>query len=112
MLSSLFDPRLPKSYIDILTLSLLSLQFFLYFYLSKSTARTFFLTYFISWRLSYNLGLGYILIRQSKEKWLIRLFKRGNWMDKIKRPKVFSWIEGELKAKMGNSYDVMVSFFF
>lgn len=110
MLSSLFDPRLPKSYIDILTLSLLALQVLLFTVLPNSIAQYFFLAYFVCWRLAYNAGLGYILNLQSEQKWIVQFVKRKGWMDAEKRPEVNKWIQAELRAKMGKDYDFNVSF--
>ena len=72
MLSSLFDPRLPKSHIDILTLSLLALQVVLFVSLPLNVSRYFFMVYFAMWRLAYNAGLGYVLRQQSETKWIVR----------------------------------------
>ncbi|KAK4048562.1 phosphatidylethanolamine N-methyltransferase [Microbotryomycetes sp. JL201] len=105
MLSSLFDPRLPKSHIDILTLTLLGLQVVLFATLPIHVSRWFFLVYFAMWRLAYNAGLGYILRRQSERRWIVRTVDKKGWMDKQKRPRVHNWIAGELKAKMGKDYD-------
>lgn len=105
MLSSLFDPRLPKSTIDILTLSLLALQVGLFIVLPLSTARVFFGCYFACWRLAYNAGLGIVLRKQSETKWIVKTVEREGWMDAERRPLVNKWIKGELKAKMGRDYD-------
>lgn len=108
MLSSLFDPRLPKSHIDILTLTLLSLQLVLFCTLSTSNARMFFLFYFACWRLAYNAGLGVVLKKQSEEKWIVKTVAKHGWMDGERRPKIKKWIKGELMAKMGKDYDFEV----
>ncbi|KAK4053652.1 phosphatidylethanolamine N-methyltransferase [Microbotryomycetes sp. JL221] len=105
MLSSLFDPRLPKSHIDILTLTLLGLQVVLFISLPLHISRAFFLVYFALWRLAYNAGLGYVLRRQSEHRWIVRTVQKHGWMDKAQRPRVHKWIAGELKAKMGKDYD-------
>ncbi|KAM0786071.1 hypothetical protein ACM66B_006882 [Microbotryomycetes sp. NB124-2] len=105
MLSSLFDPRLPKSHIDILTLALLGLQVVLFATLPVAISRWFFLVYFAMWRLAYNAGLGYVLRRQSEHRWIVRTVERKGCMDKARRPRVHNWIAGELKAKMGKDYD-------
>lgn len=111
MLSSLFDPRLPKSHIDLLTLSLLFLQVFLFFILPRSVAQPFFLTYFAVWRLAYDAGLGVVLRKQSETRWIVKTVVRKGWMDHARRPKVCDWIKGELQAKMGKDYDFNVRSF-
>ncbi|KAM0745695.1 hypothetical protein T439DRAFT_307542 [Meredithblackwellia eburnea MCA 4105] len=105
MLSSLFDPRLPKSHVDVLTLSLLGLQVVLFLVLPLSISRYFFMLYFAIWRLAYNAGLGYVLRRQSEQRWIVKTVMREGWMDPNKRPKVYQWIRNELGKKMGKDYD-------
>lgn len=131
MLSSLFDPRLPKSvscratrtstarqsrltalifvqHVDILTLTLLALQVVLYFSLPIKWSRCFFLVYFALWRLAYNAGLGFVLRKQSETKWIVKTVVRKGWMDAARRPKIRRWIVGELQAKMGKDYNFEV----
>ena len=110
MLSSLFDPRLPKSWVDVLTLSLLAFQVVLFIALPLQVSRYFFMGYFACWRLAYNAGLGYVLNRQSEERWIVQTAIRKGWMDGAKRPLVKAWIERELRAKMGKDYDFDVSY--
>lgn len=105
MLSSLFDPRLPKSHVDILTLALLALQVVLFALLPLHVSRYFFLVYFAVWRLAYNAGLGYVLRKQSEQKWIVRTVIKRGWMDESRQPGVRHWIERELSAKMGKDYD-------
>ncbi|GAA5989778.1 hypothetical protein JCM10908_002316 [Rhodotorula pacifica] len=105
MLTSLFDPRTPKSNIDLLTLFLLSLQLVLFVSLSRPTARIFFGFYFAIWRLAYDAGLGYVLKRQSETRWIVRTVKRNGWFDEKRQPKVAQWVKNELKKKMGKDYD-------
>ncbi|GAA5937887.1 hypothetical protein JCM1841_003868 [Sporobolomyces salmonicolor] len=105
MISSLFDPRFPKSNIDLLTLFLLGTQVLLFFYLPTQTARRFFLVYFALWRLAYNAGLGYVLTWQSKTRWIVKTVQREGWMDEKRRPAVARWAKAELRKKMGRDYD-------
>ena len=111
MLSSLFDPRLPKSHIDILTLALLGIQVVLFAFLPLNVSRYFFLVYFAGWRLAYNVGLGYVLRRQSEERWIVETVIRKGWMDGEKRPQVKGWIQQELRRKRGQDYAFEVSNF-
>jgi hypothetical protein len=96
-------------HIDILTLGLLGLQVFLYFTLSRKAARSFFLVYFAVWRLAYNAGLGYVLRKQSEQKWIVKTVVREGWMDAVRRPQVQRWVASELQAKMGKDYRFEVS---
>ncbi|GAA5923256.1 hypothetical protein JCM3775_007484 [Rhodotorula graminis] len=105
MLSSLFDPRFPKSNIDLLTLFLLGSQLVLFFILSRPASRIFFGLYFALWRSAYDAGLGYVLRRQSEHRWIVKTVKREGWFDLDKKPKVAKWVRSELRKKMGSDYD-------
>lgn len=104
MLSSIFDPRRPKTPLDIVTVVSLSLQILLYFALSRRAAQIFFLLYFSFWRASYNAGLGWILKQQSEKGWIIRHVKQHGWMDANRRPRVHNWIKQQLVTKMDVDY--------
>ena len=108
VLSSLVDPRLPKSPLDLVIIASLAAQIVLFCTLSRSTARAFFLLYFALWRLAYNAGLGYVLRKQSESRWIVNSAKANGWFDKARQPKVYSWIQTEIKAKMGKQYDIEV----
>ncbi|GAA5857285.1 hypothetical protein JCM5353_004639 [Sporobolomyces roseus] len=105
-LHSLLNPFSPKSNIDLITLLTLSIQILLFFTLSDvKLKRWVFGTSFAMWRLGYNVGLGWVLTKQSKQRWIV---------NKAKQFKLFSttestegkttWAERELKMKMGKSY--------
>ncbi|KAI5984623.1 phospholipid methyltransferase-domain-containing protein [Pisolithus albus] len=72
VLTALFHPAYAKSHLDILNLSLLGLQLLLFCFLSRGVSRRFFLLYFIFWRTAYNAGLGWVLTKQSKKRWIVR----------------------------------------
>ncbi|GAA5846665.1 hypothetical protein JCM9279_003401 [Rhodotorula babjevae] len=105
MLSSLFDPRFPKSNIDLLTLFLLGSQLVLFVVLSRPASRIFFGLYFALWRLAYDAGLGYVLRHQSEHRWIVKTVKREGWFDLDKKPTVAKWVRSELRKKMGADYD-------
>ncbi|GAA6044275.1 hypothetical protein JCM8097_002105 [Rhodosporidiobolus ruineniae] len=105
MISSLFDPRFPKSNIDLLTLFLLGSQLLLFLVLSRPAARWFFGIYFAFWRLAYDAGLGYVLTKQSKTRWIVRTVARHGWFDSARQPAVARWVRRELGKKMGPAYD-------
>lgn len=104
MLSSIFDPRQPKTPLDILTVVSLAVQIVLYFALSRSAAQVFFFLYFAFWRASYNAGLGWILKQQSENGWIIRQVKQHGWMDPHRRPRVHNWVKQQLVTKMDKDY--------
>ncbi|KAJ3537122.1 hypothetical protein NM688_g6733 [Phlebia brevispora] len=101
---TLFDPRYPKSHIDLLNLGLLGFQIVLYFVLPRFAAKVFFLIYFAFWRGAYDVGLGWVLTKQSKKKWIVKEMKRLGWLDKDRRPAVRDWIRKQLAGKMGKDY--------
>ncbi|EJT97171.1 hypothetical protein DACRYDRAFT_85177 [Dacryopinax primogenitus] len=105
VLTSLFDPRLPKSHLDAITLLTLGAQIVLFLCLPRWAAQTFFLIYFAFWRTAYDAGLGWVLTQQSKKRWVVRQVKKRGWMDKKRRPKVAAWIQKQLEGKMGMDYD-------
>lgn len=92
-----------------MTLFLLGLQLVLFVTLSRPTARIFFGLYFALWRTAYDVGLGYVLKRQSEERWIVRTVKRNGWFDDKRHPKAAQWVKNELKKKMGKTYDFAVS---
>ncbi|CDU26283.1 related to CHO2-phosphatidylethanolamine N-methyltransferase [Sporisorium scitamineum] len=104
MLSSIFDPRQPKTPLDIVAVVSLSLQILLYFALSRPAAQIFFFLYFAFWRASYNAGLGWILKQQSEKGWIIRQVKQHGWMDAHRRPRVHHWVKQQLVTKMDKDY--------
>ncbi|WFD05726.1 phosphatidylethanolamine N-methyltransferase [Malassezia vespertilionis] len=104
MLSSIFRPDLRKTPLDLLTIALLAIQVFLYLTMSRATAQVFFLVYFAFWRLSYNVGLGHVLLRQSKSSWIVRTVEKKGWMDSARCPRTSAWIRQQILTKMGRTY--------
>ncbi|KZO97479.1 phosphatidylethanolamine N-methyltransferase [Calocera viscosa TUFC12733] len=105
VLTSLFDPRQPKSHLDALTLFTLSAQIVLFIALPRNVSQILFVLYFAFWRTAYDAGLGWVLTQQSKKRWVVREVKNRGWMDKKRRPQVAAWIQKQLEGKMGKDYD-------
>lgn len=112
---TLFNPTYPKSHFDILSLFLLGSQvalFLLFLFLHRlhphshfqSFSKGFFVVYFAFWRTAYDLGLGWVLTKQSKRKWIVRLVRGRGWLDTDRRPAVREWIRRQLEGKMGRDY--------
>ncbi|KAJ7123762.1 phospholipid methyltransferase-domain-containing protein, partial [Mycena epipterygia] len=101
---TLFHPSYPKSHLDLLNLALLGLQLVVFAVLPRSVARLFFLFYFAFWRGAYDAGLGWVLTKQSKKKWIVREVQKLGWLDPSRRPHVRSWIKAQLVGKMGKDY--------
>lgn len=110
---TLFHPGYPKSHIDLFNLALLGTQLILFFTLSRTASRIFFLLYFAFWRAAYDVGLGWVLTKQSKRKWIVREVQRLGWLDEKRRPEMRQWIKHQLAGKMGKDYsfDVRVPLF-
>lgn len=104
VLTTLFHPGYPKSHLDLLNLGLLGLQLVLYLSLSRKAAQIFFFLYFAFWRTAYDAGLGWVLTKQSKRKWIVREVQRLGWLDEKRRPAVKNWIRKQLAGKMGSDY--------
>ncbi|KAG8718977.1 phosphatidylethanolamine N-methyltransferase [Ceratobasidium sp. 395] len=104
VLTSLFHPLHPKSHLDLVNLGLLGGQILLFFALPRTISRGLFLIYFAFWRLAYDVGLGWVLTKQSKRKWIVREVQARGWLDQKRRPAVYNWIRNELKNKMGKDY--------
>ncbi|KAG9308709.1 phospholipid methyltransferase-domain-containing protein [Chiua virens] len=101
---TLFHPAYPKSHLDALSLSLLCLQLVLFYVLPRPIAKVFFLIYFAFWRAAYDAGLGWVLTKQSKKKWIVREVQRLGWLDPERKPAMRRWIRNQLAGKMGKDY--------
>ncbi|KDN42625.1 hypothetical protein K437DRAFT_257809 [Tilletiaria anomala UBC 951] len=105
MLSSIFDPRQPKTPLDLLTVGLLTAQIVTYIFMSRPTAQRFFFLLFAFWRASYNGGLGWILKQQSERAWMVRTVKKEGWFDENRRPMIHARVKQHLVSKMGPDYN-------
>ncbi|KAH9993405.1 phospholipid methyltransferase-domain-containing protein [Russula vinacea] len=104
VLTALFHPSYPKSHIDIINLGLLAFQLFLFYSLPSTPRKLFFFLYFAFWRAAYDAGLGYVLTKQSKRRWIVRTVHKLGWLDQERRPLVRAWIRNQLVGKMGKDY--------
>jgi len=105
VLTALFHPGYSKSHLDLLNLALLALQVLLFAFLPRRPSQVFFFIYFAFWRGMYDLGLGWVLTKQSKKKWIVREVQRLGWLDGERRPRVRKWIKEQLAGKMGKDYE-------
>ncbi|GLB44428.1 putative catalyzes the first step of the methylation pathway of phosphatidylcholine biosynthesis, the SAM-dependent methylation of phosphatidylethanolamine (PE) to phosphatidylmonomethylethanolamine (PMME) [Lyophyllum shimeji] len=104
VLTTLFHPGYPKSHLDLLNLGLLGTQLVIFLLLPRHAAQVFFFIYFAFWRAAYDAGLGWVLTKQSKKKWIVREVQRLGWLDADRRPAVRNWIREQLQGKMGKDY--------
>ena len=111
VLTTLFHPGQPKSHLDLLNLGLLGIQLLVFFVLPRRASQIFFFFYFSFWRAAYDAGLGWVLTKQSKKKFIVREVQRLGWLDADRHPKVRNWIRDQLQGKMGKDYDFNVSMF-
>ena len=101
---TLFNPTYPKSHFDLANLALLGFQILLFFVLSRSASKAFFFFYFALWRAAYDVGLGWVLTKQSKKKWIVKEVQRLGWLDEKRMPEMRDWIRKQLAGKMGKDY--------
>jgi phosphatidylethanolamine N-methyltransferase len=85
-------------------LALLGSQLVLFLLLPNHVAKIFFFVYFAFWRAAYDLGLGWVLTKQSKKKWMVREVQRRGWMNETTHPAMRNWIKRQLVGKMGKDY--------
>ncbi|KAH9001866.1 phosphatidylethanolamine N-methyltransferase [Lactarius hatsudake] len=104
VVTALFHPSYPKSHIDAVNLGLLALQLVLFYAMPRTPRKIFFFLYFAFWRAAYDAGLGYVLTKQSKRRWIVRTVQRLGWLDENRRPEVRAWIRRQLVGKMGKDY--------
>ena len=95
---TLFDPTYPKSHFDLLNLVLLGAQVLLFLIWPRAVSRHVFVWSFALWRAAYNAGLGWVLTRQSRCKWIVREVQKRGWLDPDRRPRVRAWIRRQLWA--------------
>ncbi|TFK71226.1 hypothetical protein BDN72DRAFT_476146 [Pluteus cervinus] len=104
VLTALFHPSYPKSHLDMFNLALLGLQLVLYATLPRWVCQIFFLFYFAFWRGAYDAGLGWVLTKQSKKKWIVKEIQKLGWLDAERNPAMREWIKNQLAGKMGKDY--------
>ncbi|KAI8352829.1 phospholipid methyltransferase-domain-containing protein [Choanephora cucurbitarum] len=93
MLQSLLNPKQPKSFLDLLILSVLGINITLLCTLPNNYSKYLFMALLLFWRLSYNVGLGVLLKYQSEKRGLVKLFMQYR-LDQSK------WIKYQLSLKM------------
>lgn len=107
---TLFHPGYPKSHFDILNLVLLGSQVAAFFYLPTKVSQWLFFVSFVLWRAAYNAGLGWVLTKQSKRRWIVREVQKRGWLDGERRPLVRAWIRRQISGKMGQDYEFDVRY--
>lgn len=108
---TLFNPTYPKSHFDLVNLALLGFQILLFCVLPRSVSKVFFFFYFALWRAAYDAGLGWVLTKQSKKKWIVKEVQKLGWLDEKRMPEMKNWIRKQLVGKMGKDYSFDVCSF-
>ena len=76
----------------------------LFAYLPIKQSRIVFVILFAIFRAAYNVGLGWILRKQSTKRFIVREIVNRGWLDAAKQPQIARWCKRELEGKMGDSY--------
>jgi len=105
VLSSIFNPKKPKTALDLLVLGVLLFQVVLFILCPPPIRRPTMLALFIFWRTAYDLGLGYLLHEQSVRRGLIAWVKDRAIFSPQHNPRRYTWIKTELCDKMGPDYN-------
>ncbi|ORY81378.1 phospholipid methyltransferase-domain-containing protein [Protomyces lactucae-debilis] len=110
MVSTILDPRQPKSEWDLFIVGTILAHVGLYFLTSGWLRKALFLALFTFWRLSYNLGIGFVLHQQSNVKqndmgWLVKKAHDIGIFDASKNPKLYRFVRRQLIDKMGPDFD-------
>ncbi|ROW05676.1 hypothetical protein VMCG_05255 [Cytospora schulzeri] len=109
MVSQLFDPREPKNLSDAIVFVILALHILLAYLLPADLKKPVMAAVFLSWRASYNLGIGVLLHEQSNYKLMVtwakrwKLFVNPSTGDQP-RPWLYSLLKKELEAKVSEDY--------
>lgn len=104
VITTILNPSYKKSHLDLLNLGLLGLQLLIFYALPRHVSQVFFFLYFAFWRTAYDAGLGWVLTKQSKKKWIVKEVQRRGWLNAETRPEVRNWIRKQLQDKMGKDY--------
>lgn len=100
MLKTLFDPKISKSWLELMILTVIFSNGLLFYWLPQNYRATCFITLYVFWRLSYNFGIGYCLQQQSQNNRLVQ------WYKACKSSKWGHLLTLEIKSQRGNNYDV------
>lgn len=107
MVSQLLSPTEPKNFSDLLVLTVLALQISLLWLLPKLSQIRVLGALFMFWRASYNLGIGWLLQKQSKQLTLVRWARKSKLFGKVQEathPRLRAFIKSELERKVARDY--------
>ena len=107
MVSQLLSPSEPKNMSDLLVLTVLSAMISLLWILPSGLKRPVLGSLFVFWRASYNVGIGWLLQKQSKQQTLVRWARKSKLFGsatETKNPRVRAFIRSELEKKVTHDY--------
>ena len=109
MVSQLFSPSQPKNLSDILVVLVLGLLILIVYLLPTSLRVPFTALMFLFWRGCYNVGIGFLLHLQSKDRTLVSWAKRSGIFVNPKQahnphPRVYYFLKHEFETKIPNDY--------
>ncbi|KAJ3280103.1 phosphatidylethanolamine N-methyltransferase, partial [Borealophlyctis nickersoniae] len=108
MMKTLFSPSAVRTFPEYVTLALMTIQ--ISALLFTNAPRELFLAFFVFWRIMYNVGLGFLLSVQSKDRALVRWARKAGFGPNPSKPRPV-WVQfliNEIKRKMAKddpSYD-------
>jgi len=107
MVSQLLSPSEPKNVSDLLVLAILACMISLLWILPAAARIPAFGTAFVFWRACYNVGIGWLLQKQSKQQTLVRWANKSKLFGKPQEtghPKLRAFIKSELEKKVVRDY--------
>ena len=109
MVSQLLSPSEPKNWGDALVLGVLGIHILLLYILPAAWRIPTFAVIYLTWRASYNLGIGLLLLMQSKHTQLVTWAKRSRiFVDpksgKNPYPGLYSFMKREMEVKIPKNY--------
>ncbi|KAK6462445.1 phosphatidyl ethanolamine N-methyltransferase [Scheffersomyces coipomensis] len=105
MLKTLFDPTIRKSHLELIVLTCLFSNLLVFYFVNDNNLRiNIFVGFYISWRLSYNFGIGYLLYNQSNYNRLVEWAQNLNLFDSSSKSFLSKFIISELKSQRGDDY--------
>src|SRR5579862_3435688 len=110
MVSQLLSPTQPKNLSDLVVLAILALLILTLCALPPYMRIPTFAVIFLFWRACYNLGIGYLLRIQSRDRLLVKWAEKSKIfkdpaIEKNPHPRLYNIIKRELETKIPKDYN-------